>query len=164
MSPNFENMPDSSRIWIYQANRNFSEMENEEISQYLNIEINDWAAHGADLLAAFKIFHNRFVVIALDESQNAASGCSIDASTHWFKELGAEFGIDFFDRSLVYFSENELKSVEIGKIKNLVDTEIITANTLIFSNIISNLSDLKSNWLIEAGKAWTKRYFNSVTV
>ncbi len=88
MHENFDKMPATSRIWIYQASRNVSESEIQTISSVLDIKMEAWAAHGAALLSAFKIFHNRFVVIALDENQNAASGCSIDASTHWFKELG----------------------------------------------------------------------------
>ncbi len=33
-----------------------------------------------------------------DETQAEASGCSIDGSVHFVKELGAEIGVDFFNR------------------------------------------------------------------
>jgi hypothetical protein len=159
----FENMPETSRIWIYQANRNISEIEKIEINQFLSHKIPAWAAHGASLLASFTIIKNRFVIIALDESQNGASGCSIDASSNWFKELGQKFSIDFFDRNLIYLAENELVTTDIPKIKEAVLTEKLTPSTIIFNNMVSNIAEMKQNWQTEASKSWVKRYFTTIT-
>jgi hypothetical protein len=78
--------------------------------KFLNEQISSWAAHGAPLAGAFEIFYNRFVIVAVDETYNGTSGCSIDASTGWLKKLGMELDINFFDRSIAYMSENELPS------------------------------------------------------
>ncbi|MDZ7936146.1 MAG: hypothetical protein U5M51_14505 [Emticicia sp.] len=48
---------------------------------------------------------------------NAASGCSIDASTRWFKELGDALNIDFFDRSQAYFEGDEIKTFSIFSVE-----------------------------------------------
>jgi hypothetical protein len=164
MHQNFENMPDTSRIWIYQANRNILESEIQTISSVLNEKMDGWAAHGASLLSAFKIFHNRFVVLALDENQNAASGCSIDASTHWFKELGAELNINFFDRSIAYLVDNEIHTVDLLGIKKAVSEELIIAESIIFNNLINILSDFEQNWQMRASKSWLKKYFVPASV
>ena len=160
----FENMPKTSRIWIYQGNRDISESENQYISSILKTKMEGWAAHGAALLSSYKIFHNRFVVLALDENQNAASGCSIDASTHWFKELGAALNINFFDRSIAYLFEDEIHTVDLLGIKKAISDDLISAETTTFNNLINTLGDFEQNWKVPASKSWLKKYFLPVSV
>ena len=160
----FHKMPDYARVWVYQTNKNLSDSEVQTIQQVLENQINNWAAHGADLAGSVQVLHNRFVIVAVDEMQNQASGCSIDASTRWLKDLGTEMNLDFFDRSVTFFQDNELKTSEIGKIKSLVSDEILTSNTLIFNNLVSNVHEFKNNWQVKASDSWMKRYFQPATV
>jgi hypothetical protein len=76
----FDILSDEARVWIYPASRPFSSDECDQITTKLNAFLTQWTAHGASLNAAVTIPYNRFIVIALDESQQAATGCSIDAS------------------------------------------------------------------------------------
>lgn len=160
----FNRMPDYARVWVYQANRNLTDLEVNTIQQILENQINTWAAHGADLTGSVQVLHNRFIIIAVDEMQNQASGCSIDASTRWLKELGLEMNLDFFDRSVGFIYHEMLKTTEIAKIKSLVTEGILTPDTLIFNNLISNIQEFKSNWNIKASESWMKRYFQAVIV
>ena len=111
----FHKMPYYARVWVYQTNKNLSDSEVQIIQQVLENQINNWAAHGASLAGSVQVLYNRFVIVAVDEMQNQASGCSIDASTRWLKDLGAEMNLDFFDRSVAFLQNNELKTSEIGK-------------------------------------------------
>jgi hypothetical protein len=160
----FEQIPSSARIWIYQANRTITDTEVSEIENTLKPAVTQWAAHGAALLASVKVLHNRFVVIALDENQNEASGCSIDASTRWFKELGNRYTIDFFDRSQAYLDGNEIKTFSIFQPKKAIESGLVSADTLIFvnNNNIHTLGDLTNNWKVKASESYLKRFFNNV--
>ena len=160
----FHKMPDYARVWIYQANKNLTASEVQTIKQVLENQINNWAAHGASLAGSVQVLHNRFVVIAVDEMRNQASGCSIDASTRWLKDLGAEMNLDFFDRSVTFLQNDELKTAEIGKIKSLVSEGILTTDTIIFNNLVPNIQAFKNNWQVKASDSWVKRYFQSVTI
>ena len=160
----FTKMPNYARVWVYQANKNLTDSEVQIIQQILENQIDNWAAHGADLAGSVQVLHNRFVVVSVDEKQNQASGCSIDASTRWLKDLGAELNIDFFDRSVAFLQNDELQTVEINKIKLLVTDDILTSNTLIFNNLVSNIKEFKDNWTVKASDSWMKRYFQTVTV
>lgn len=160
----FQKMPDYARVWVYQANKNLSDSQVQAIQQVLENQINNWAAHGADLTGSVQILHNRFIIVTVDERQNQASGCSIDASTRWLKDLGTEMSLDFFDRSIAFLNNNELQTVEIGKIKLLVYQEILTAETLIFNNLVANIQEFKNNWQIKASDSWMKRYFQIAIV
>ena len=160
----FNKMPDYARVWVYQANKKLPDLEVRKIQQILEDQINNWAAHGADLAGSVQVLHNRFVIVAVDELQNQVSGCSIDASTRWLKDIGVEMNIDFFDRSVVFLQNNELQTVEINKIKSLVIDDILTPDTLIFNNLVSNIKEFKNNWNIKASDSWMKRHFHTVIV
>jgi hypothetical protein len=160
----FQKMPDYSRVWVYQANKNLTDSQVQSIQQILENQIANWAAHGAPLAGSVQVLHHRFVIVTVDERQNQASGCSIDASTRWLKDLGAEMNIDFFDRSVAFLQNNELKMAEIGKIKSLVINEILTPDTLIFNNLVSNIQEFNNNWYTKASDSWIKRHFQTETV
>ncbi|RYU97685.1 hypothetical protein [Emticicia agri] len=160
----FEQIPQSARIWVYQANRTITDSEVSEIENTLKPAVSQWAAHGASLLASVKVLHNRFVVIALDENQNEASGCSIDASTRWFKELGSRLNIDFFDRSQAYLDGNEIKTFSIFQPKKAIESGLISADTLIFvnNNNLHTLADLSTQWQVKAADSYLKRFFKPI--
>ncbi|WP_341226219.1 hypothetical protein [uncultured Arcticibacterium sp.] len=152
MYQDFDKMPIQSRVWIYQANRKLSAKEENMTSYFLKNAVENWAAHGSPLLGSASVFENRFVVVALDENQKQASGCSIDSSTHWFKELGSELGVDFFDRSIAYLEDNEVKTIPIFKVKSAVENELISAGTTVFNNNVPTLQEFKTNWKTTAEK------------
>ncbi|MGB0879774.1 MAG: ABC transporter ATPase, partial [Polaribacter sp.] len=73
----YKNLPDNSRIWIYQSDREFTQEEIEKITQKATHFINQWTRHGEDLKGSFTIKYNQFLVLAVDEGFNNVSGCSI---------------------------------------------------------------------------------------
>jgi hypothetical protein len=93
-----ENFPDNSQVWVYGANRFLTDEEQQAIIPRLNEFLRGWAAHGSELSAQSTILHNNFIVLIANEEEVKASGCSIDTSVRFIKELGKTFTIDFFNR------------------------------------------------------------------
>ena len=151
-----EQMPDHSRVWVYQANRPFSASETQAIENYLAPALTQWAAHGAGLNASFEIRFQQVIVIAVDETVNAASGCSIDASTRWFKEMGAELGIDFFDRSTAVVDGDVVTLIPLTALKN---SPTLTPSKNVIPLQTESLGAYRSGWLQRADTTWLKRYF-----
>ena len=151
-----EQMPDHSRVWVYQANRPFSTSETQAIENYLAPALTQWAAHGAGLNASFEIRFQQVIVIAVDETVNAASGCSIDASTRWFKEMGAELGIDFFDRSTAVVDGDVVTLIPLTALKN---SPTLTPSKNVIPLQTESLGAYRSGWLQRADTTWLKRYF-----
>ena len=154
----------SSRVWIYQANRKLTAEETAFIHSFLAKEIDEWSAHGAALKAGFEIRFDQIICIFADESQHAASGCSIDSSTRWFKDLGAKFGIDFFDRSAAIVQENGLQLIPFLEIKKAVENGIIESETFIATPQVPNLAYYANQWPEKASDSWLKRYFKQATI
>jgi len=151
-----DQMPDHSRVWVYQANRPFSASETQAIENYLTPALTQWAAHGAGLNASFEIRFQQVIVIAVDETINAASGCSIDASTRWFKEMGAALGIDFFDRSTAIVEGDEVSLLPLTALKN---SPLLTPSKDVIPLQTESLGAYRSGWLQRADTTWLKRYF-----
>ena len=103
----FEKLPETSRIWIYQADRAFTADEVRSVKEALDAFLSQWTAHGADLYAGYLMPYDRFIVIGLDQGAHAASGCSIDASVHFIQQLEARFGVVLLDRMNVTFKQGD---------------------------------------------------------
>ena len=160
----FSNIDLQSRVWIYQANRRLTDEETGIITETLKASLDSWEAHGKKLTASGKIFEHRFVVIAVDERDEMPSGCSIDTSTHWLKEIGQRMNIDFFDRSLAYLDDHdEVQTVPVPKIKQAVADELITPYSTIFDNQVTTKAQWMKRWKIQASNSWLNRYFTEET-
>ena len=70
MFTEYKNLPNNSRVWIYQSNREFTEKEVEFISVKAKEFINSWTRHGDNLKGSFTIKYNQFLVLGVDENFN----------------------------------------------------------------------------------------------
>ncbi len=156
----FEKLNDQSRIWIYQSDRPFTEIENDFILKKTELFLAEWTAHGHSLQAGVQIVYNQFIIIGLNEAINEASGCSIDSSVNYIRELGKKLNIDLLEKSKVTIKNNaSVTLVDFTNIKKIVSDGDISADTEVFNNAIVSKQELKSNWIIPAGDSWLKRYF-----
>jgi hypothetical protein len=156
----FEEMSPAARIWIYQADRQFTEQEKNQIENSAKEFLDGWAAHGNPLSSSFSILHNKFLVISVDESYNMASGCSIDASVALVRRLEEQLSLNFFDRSKVAFLSNgEIFQSSMTDLKEMISEGKINSETITFNNLVANVDQLNNQWKTPAGETWLKRYF-----
>ena len=156
----FDEMPGNARVWIYQANKTFDDSEILTIESVCKDFFQTWAAHGAPLKNSFQVFHNKFLVISVDESFNQASGCSIDASVSIVRKIESELQVNFFDRTRVCFlADGKIFDSQLTEMKDLISRGTIQKDTLTFNNLVTNIEELKEKWTIPAGDSWLSRYF-----
>lgn len=153
----------ASRIWIYQSDRELSETEIAKLETQLNQFAQSWTAHNQQLKAAAQIAFNRFIILLVDESQAGASGCSIDKSVRFIKDVESEFNINLFDRfSTAYFDGNEIKTASREQFENLLREGKVNAETIVFNNMVSTLADLQTKWQVPLKNSWHNRVFGSL--
>ncbi len=161
----FDEIDFEARVWIYQANRSLTHDEVSTLTETLIAALDGWEAHGLALTASGKIFLNRFVVIAVDESKELPSGCSIDKSTRWMQEIGGQWGIDFFDRSLAYLDDdNNLQTVPVSQIKAAISADNILPDSIVFDNTVATKAQWMNRWKAQAQNTWLKKYFSALKV
>lgn len=155
----FNDLPDTSRVWIYQASRSLSESELGEIEIGLRDFLKDWTAHGADLKAAFEIKYKRFIVIGLDQSMTTASGCSIDASVHYIQELEKKYDIDLLDNMNVSFKQGEYIAYKpLLDFKKMVKQKAVSLKTVVFNNLVATKGEYEEFWEVPAAESWHARF------
>jgi hypothetical protein len=158
-----ENMPASSRIWIYQADRQFEIDEERFISEKLKSFCHTWAAHGQDLQTSFDINNNRFVILVINESAASPSGCSIDSSSHVIRGIGSQLEIDFFNRAEVPFIEtNAIVTYPFLDLKRLFQDGILNEGTQTFNTLATTLGEWRQNGKPKAEDTWLKRYIPKI--
>jgi hypothetical protein len=161
----FDSMPPHSRIWIYQANREFTSTEKDMLEKRLTDLCTQWQAHGSPLQTSFTIQYDRFVIMAVDEQVHGASGCSIDGSVHFLQGLQKGLGLDFFDRSLVAFSDARgIFSYPFSDIKTLLANQTLLPETLTFNNTIITKGEWEKHWLVNVKESWMARYLPKTAV
>ena len=155
----YKNLPNNSRVWIYQSNREFTEKELEFISTKAEEFINSWTRHGDDLKGSYTIKYNQFLVLAVDESFNNVSGCSIDASVHFVKALEKELQLDLLDKMNVSFKDgNHINIVKLSDFQKFASEKKINQETIVFNNMVDTKEDLENKWEIPAKQSWHKRF------
>ena len=159
MFVNFDSLPDNSRIWIYQCNRYFSGSELEEISEKLKAFLEGWTAHGADLQSGFEIKYKRFIVIALDQQVNAATGCSIDASVKFIQELEKAYKVDLMDKMNVSYKQGEYVAYKtLTDFKKMAKDKAVSKNTIVFNNLVNSKAEYAEFWEVPASESWHSRF------
>jgi hypothetical protein len=152
-------LPDGARVWVYQSSRSFSEKETAVLTSQLGAFVSDWTAHSQQLTAGAAVVLGRFVILAVDEQQAAASGCSIDKSVKFLQEIENQFQIALFDRlSFAFWQNNTVQTVSVEEFKNLFAQGIITSETYVFDNLVATIAQLKSAWLKPLSESWHKRF------
>ncbi|MES2590376.1 MAG: ABC transporter ATPase [Bacteroidota bacterium] len=156
-------MPSDARVWVYQSNKALSDTEVAGVAKAGNTFIADWAAHGASLKASFDILHNRFIVLAVDEKQATASGCSIDKSVHFIKELEKQFNLNLFDRMQVAFrKENQIITCHFNDLLKELTSQIssdldVLGNVTVFNNMVASKAEFDTNWECKLKNSWQGR-------
>lgn len=160
MLVSFDQMPDTSRVWIYQADR---QLKKEEVDFVRNVTQNfltDWSAHGNALKASFAVEHEQFLVLTVDEDHSQASGCSIDSSVHLIKALEEKLQVSLTNSgNVAFFMNEEVVIYPFQEIKNKVSENQIAPETKMFDNTIKNISDFRTKWLVDSKESWVKRFF-----
>lgn len=148
-------LPNTARIWSFLSNRILSDAEEESIRRELEKFVSDWKAHGNDLSAGFEVFDHCVIVVAVDESFEAPSGCSIDKVFRLLLEWSSKNNCDFFQRTLTGVKKgNEIKILKQNEIKLGLENQEINAETLCFNMEASSLGDINSSIYIPLEKTW----------
>ena len=140
MLVDFNTTADQSRIWIYAAEQKLTQDQENHILKVISAHLQNWEAHKVPLTAGVTILENRFIVVALDESENGASGCSIDTLQKLIQNLEKELSVSLLNRMNVFCKiEDEVLCIPSFKLSTVANKD-----TLFYDLTILTKSDLNS--------------------
>jgi hypothetical protein len=156
----FDQLPEQSRIWIYQADRPLEVSEIETIDFALRYFTQNWEAHQHPLQASYQILYHRFIILAVNQDHYPPSGCSIDKSVAVIRHIEQEFGLKLFDRLTVAYWENgQIKTTKNKELKDKIEKGEFLPETLVFNNTLQSKADLELHWQVPAHQTWLAKYF-----
>ena len=157
----FSQLSDEARIWIYQANRPLTQEESKMMLQSAQEFLAQWASHGRPLQGSAEILYDQFLILAVEESFQGATGCAVDASVQFIRSLEQELQLSLMDRTHIAFRHDEANIiVPLGHIKEKIQQGDISADMLTFDNTITHKAALADKWLVRVGDSWLGRYFH----
>src|SRR5690606_38665572 len=92
-------------------------------------------------------------VFFVNEEQAGASGCSIDKSVRFVKQMENELSISFFDRLKICLVDGEEK-----RLVPLSNLGAIDSTTKFYNNTIKTKNELKNDWLLPVYGSWLDRF------
>lgn len=151
-------MNPESRMWFYGLKTPMNAAQSAELKGIMDDFVGGWKAHGAQLAAAYRLIANQFLIIAVDETQQQATGCSIDKSVHLLQEFGENHDLDFFNRMLVHVLENgTFTSYSTAELKAAIAEGKIGPNTQIMNTIAATLKESGMGTL-DLADSWAAKY------
>lgn len=155
----FTDLSPASKVWIYSCDRLLTDAEVILINTLLIDFCKQWTAHNLALKAMGKILFNQFIILAVDESQTIASGCSIDKSVHFIKQIESQFNLSLFDRLTIFYDcDGKIKSFHFNDLTSKVASGIILGTTKIYDTTITQLGFFQKEFIKDASKSWLAKF------
>lgn len=145
----------TSRVWLFQSNRPFSEKEELEINEQLYNFYVQWQSHGNDIKGWAKLMYRQFVVVMADETASGVSGCSTDSMTRIIKSLERQYSVNFFDRmTITFLVDGKAEGLPMNQVSYALQNGYIETDTPLFNNLVDTKEKLENEWLIPLNESW----------
>ncbi len=159
MQEYFSDFPAHSRVWVYQANKEFPVGAEAELQPEFDQFAATWVSHQKQVKAEIHLLHQYFIVIMVDEDYHQPSGCGIDTSVHFIKDIGKRYGIDLFDRMRVsYLFQGVFQNCALNEFANRLHSKELTADTIVVNTLVQSKEELQQQFTIPVSESWLKKY------
>lgn len=154
----YKEMSPLTRVWVYQADREFTAAERKTIGELTGVFVQHWESHGKPVNGTIEIFYSRFLVLFIDEQDDQSCGRSVDASVRFMKELEQELGVKLLDRMLVaYRKGGTIYSCTLAEFENRLAAGEVDENTIVFNNTVHTITEFLKNWEVPLSMSWHSR-------
>lgn len=159
----FDRMPDDARVWVFATSRPLSDNEGAKLLGHVDAFLERWAAHGAPVVGARELRHDRFLLIAADERAAGVSGCSIDSLYRTFAAAEADLGASLRDSASQVFwrgEDGEVRAAPRPEFRQLAQSGAVGEDTVVFDNTVATVGDVRSGrWETRFRDAWHAKAF-----
>ncbi|NNF05278.1 MAG: ABC transporter ATPase [Candidatus Eisenbacteria bacterium] len=157
----FDDLPDSARLWFFPASRSLEPAELTKLNTVVEESLAAWNAHGSPVTWGYKVIYDQFLVVGVDETKTALSGCSIDSCVHQIQKLEPQLETSFLDNSRVFYRQaDRLHVTDRPGFRSLAESGAVTGDTVVFNNIIPSMAEFRrGQWEVEAKSSWHARAF-----
>jgi len=155
-------LPDAARIWVFVSADPLTPNQQAELARLLSAQLATWTAHRRELRVAYNLLHNRFVIVAVDESATAPSGCSIDALFNLMRNCGDAIGNALVDTAdIVWRSPEGLHAETRESFNQLARSGRVDRSTVVFDRTVESIGNIRNGaWEKTVERSWHARAFD----
>lgn len=158
----FPTLPDTARVWIYTADRQLSQAEQDSLLQAVRPFVEAWTSHGRRVIGEAEVLEGRFLVIASILEKGDISGCGIDASVHAVEEAGQQLGVGWLPGLHIVYrdAQGAAQTATRSEFRSLVRSGLVGAETPVFDAGVTSLGALRQGQFERpAGSSWHANAF-----
>jgi hypothetical protein len=145
----------NSRVWIYQADRPFTDEQIIEVDEQLLNFYSQWQSHGAPVKGWAKCLYKQFIVVLADVAHMGIGGCSTDSMVRIIKSFERQYAINLFDRlTLTFLINDKVQPLPMQQVSYALEKGFIETDSLLFNNLVDTKSALLQEWLVPLNKSW----------
>jgi hypothetical protein len=152
----FDDLPDHARLWLFSADRALRPDEQRLLVDSVETGLAEWAAHGSPVRWGHRISHDQFLMIGVDETRTALTGCSIDNAVGQIRALEDRLEVSFLDNSRIFFRDGEtIRMVSRAEFRELATEGRVHGDTVVMNNVIATVGELRQGlWEVPARRSW----------
>ena len=152
----FAGLPDDARVWVFGSADELSPDSAATLITEVDAYLDDWRAHGSPLTVARDWRHQRFLTIAVDQRDENASGCSLDALFRDLQGLEKRIGSPFLGNSRVYYraADGSIRVTDRPGFASLAQNGSIGADSRVFDLSVHTMREWKDRFETSASNSW----------
>jgi hypothetical protein len=152
----FDQLPDSSRVWIFASDRRLQDSEARTLLATVDEFLSQWKAHGSPLRSAREWRENRFLVIGVDPTVEQASGCSIDGLFRGLQTLEGSLGTRLVAGGRVFYRDasGEPQLAARAELSSLAARGVLREEMPVFDTSITNAGAYREGFERPARETW----------
>lgn len=141
--------PTQIRVWIYRSIPKLTAEQENDIARRAGEFIAQWAAHGKKLDADFDILYGHYLVFFVDQTSAQNTGCSIDASVGFIREIEAKYNLGLLDRLQIGFLKDEnVEFHHFNEIGKLVEEGVLSKEDKVINPMVQNRKEFEEGFII----------------
>ncbi len=162
----FDSLPDSSRVWIFGVDHALGEMDARRLLATVDGFLDSWAAHGTPLRAGREWRHNRFLIVAVDQSAVGASGCSIDGLFRKLQQLETELGVSIVGGGRIFVRDPDgaVRLTSRPELKAAAHAAELSPDTPVFDLTGQTLAEYRERFERPARESWAAPLLDSAAL
>lgn len=150
-----DTLPADARTWVFGASRTLSVDESRRLLEEVDPWLARWSAHGMPLTVGRTMMENRFLVVAVDQRDAHASGCSIDGLFRHLQELERILDASLVGSARVYWRAAEgIRSADRSAFAAAAQRGEVGPETRVFDPTVSTLGEWRDGFEKVARESW----------
>jgi hypothetical protein len=152
----FDSLPDDARVWVFGSDVPVAGGSAERLLGEVDEFLGRWSAHGAPLTCARQWLDDRFLVIAVDQRDAHASGCSIDGLFRRLQAIQPEIGASLLGGGRVFYRDGKgaVHQTDRAGLRTRTTGGDVTKDTTVFDVTVTTLGDWRRGFEKPARETW----------